>query len=51
VAVNVLLIDLNDEPPIFEKQLYEFSTLERKPSGRLLGGVKANDRDAFDIVT
>jgi hypothetical protein len=49
--VNVILIDLNDEPPIFEQQEYMFSAPEHAAIGTPLGYVKANDRDAFDIIT
>jgi len=49
--VNVQLIDLNDEPPIFEKQEYVFSAEEHTVIGTELGFVKANDRDAFDTIT
>jgi hypothetical protein len=49
--VNVKLIDLNDEPPIFEQPIYEFSAVEHTAIGTHLGFVKANDRDAFDTVT
>jgi len=49
--VNVQLIDLNDEPPIFEQQEYVFSAEEHTAIGTQLGFVKANDRDAFDTIT
>jgi hypothetical protein len=49
--VNVQLIDLNDEPPIFEEKEYVFSAEEHTPKGTHLGFVKANDRDAFDTIT
>ena len=49
--VNVQLIDLNDEPPIFEQQEYVFSAEEHTAIGTHLGFVKANDRDASDTIT
>jgi hypothetical protein len=48
--VTVKLIDLNDEPPIFEEQEYVWSVEEHAAIGTSLGVVKANDRDAFDTV-
>jgi hypothetical protein len=49
--VNVKLIDLNDEAPVFGQQEYVFSAVEHTAIGTVLGFVKANDRDAFDTVT
>jgi hypothetical protein len=49
--VNVKLRDLNDESPIFEQPVYEFSAVEHTAIGTHLGFVKANDKDVFDKVT
>lgn len=49
--VNVKLRDLNDESPIFEQPVYEFSAVEHTAIGTHLGFVKANDKDAFDNIT
>ncbi|KAM3625469.1 uncharacterized protein V6R79_012523 [Siganus canaliculatus] len=44
-TVTVTLTDINDNPPKFSKNLYEFVIPEDLPLGKMGGKVKANDRD------
>ncbi|XP_077443431.1 cadherin-8 [Stigmatopora argus] len=44
-TVTVTLTDINDNPPKFSKNLYEFVIPENLPIGQMGGKVKANDRD------
>ncbi|KAG9352451.1 hypothetical protein JZ751_020865 [Albula glossodonta] len=44
-TVTITLTDINDNPPKFEKNLYEFTIPEDLGLGKPGGKVKANDRD------
>uniref|UniRef100_A0A674PIA4 Cadherin 8 n=1 Tax=Takifugu rubripes TaxID=31033 RepID=A0A674PIA4_TAKRU len=44
-TVTITLTDINDNPPKFSKNLYEFVIPEDLPIGKMGGKVKANDRD------
>ncbi|XP_015251062.1 cadherin-8 isoform X2 [Cyprinodon tularosa] len=44
-TVTVTLTDINDNPPKFNKSLYEFGIPEDLPIGKTGGKVKADDRD------
>ncbi|CAG00698.1 unnamed protein product [Tetraodon nigroviridis] len=44
-TVTITLTDINDNPPKFSKNLYEFVIPEDLPTGKMGGKVKANDRD------
>ncbi|XP_072120743.1 protocadherin gamma-C5-like [Mobula birostris] len=43
ILINV--VDINDNPPVFEKDVYKFSISENAPKSSLLMKVKANDLD------
>ncbi|XP_051918434.1 cadherin-8 isoform X2 [Hippocampus zosterae] len=47
-TVTITLTDINDNPPKFSKNLYEFAIPENLPIGQMGGKVKANDRDVGD---
>ncbi|XP_023809465.1 cadherin-8 isoform X1 [Oryzias latipes] len=47
-SLTVTLIDINDNPPKFSKNLYDFVIPEDLPLGKMGGKVKANDRDYGD---
>ncbi|XP_049573020.1 cadherin-8 isoform X2 [Syngnathus scovelli] len=56
-TVTITLTDINDNPPKFSKNLYEFVIPENLPIGQTGGKVKANDRDmgenaksTYDII-
>ena len=46
VGVVVQVIDVDDNPPIFEQQVYRISTLENTTTGSVLLNVVATDRDS-----
>jgi hypothetical protein len=48
--VNVRLLDLNDEPPVFTEEEYVFSAVENAAIGTYVGSVTAIDRDQYDTV-
>lgn len=43
--LNVNIVDVNDQSPIFAKPLYAFTIAENSPQSSLLGSLKANDND------
>ena len=43
--VRILLVDINDSPPIFEMSFYEFAALENVTNGTVIGWVMASDED------
>ncbi len=45
-TVVLHLIDINDEPPIFYRDVYNFAILENQSPGSTVGTVAASDRDA-----
>lgn len=45
-TVHLYLIDINDEPPVFYRDTYNFAILENQAPGRPVGSVAATDRDA-----
>nr|XP_020655005.1 protocadherin beta-16-like isoform X1 [Pogona vitticeps] len=44
--INVQISDINDNPPVFEKILYEMQVWENNIPGLLIGSVHAIDQDA-----
>lgn len=44
-AVHIIILDQNDEPPVFAQDAYTFSTPENQPGGRFVGAVSATDPD------
>ena len=46
-TVTVTVIDINDHPPIFDKDLYIFELREDYPIGQVFGTVRASDADGF----
>uniref|UniRef100_A0A2K6NG81 FAT atypical cadherin 1 n=1 Tax=Rhinopithecus roxellana TaxID=61622 RepID=A0A2K6NG81_RHIRO len=49
VIVTVDVTDLNDNPPLFEQQIYEARISEHAPHGHFVTCVKAYDADSSDI--
>ncbi|XP_063531882.1 cadherin-23 [Cydia strobilella] len=43
--VNVKLLDMNDNAPIFDQTSYKFNVYENAPIGSLIGDVAATDKD------
>ena len=43
--IRVVVDDVNDEAPMFEKSFYQFEVLEELPPGTIVGEVTAIDRD------
>ncbi|KAK5923958.1 hypothetical protein CgunFtcFv8_000883 [Champsocephalus gunnari] len=48
LGVEILIIDANDNPPIFEPDRYEVSIEESTPQGTELTTIKANDDDSTE---
>ncbi|KAI4824115.1 hypothetical protein KUCAC02_012658 [Chaenocephalus aceratus] len=48
LGVEILIIDANDNPPIFEPDLYEVSIEESTPQGTEFTTIKANDDDSTE---
>ena len=46
LTVNVAVVDFNDNPPVFDHQLYEISVSEDSTAGMTIGQLGASDRDA-----
>uniref|UniRef100_H3CTF5 Cadherin-20 n=1 Tax=Tetraodon nigroviridis TaxID=99883 RepID=H3CTF5_TETNG len=44
-TVNVMLTDINDNPPMFDQRLYQMSIPETAPVGSVVGRIWAKDRD------
>ncbi|KAH7969444.1 hypothetical protein HPB52_018197 [Rhipicephalus sanguineus] len=44
-SIEVLLSDVNDNPPVFGQKAYELALPEDTPAGRLVAHVHALDRD------
>ena len=51
--VGILVLDVNDNSPLFSKDIYEFMIKEEQPIGTTLGKVIATDKDLGDagVVT
>uniref|UniRef100_A0A2I3SRM1 FAT atypical cadherin 1 n=1 Tax=Pan troglodytes TaxID=9598 RepID=A0A2I3SRM1_PANTR len=49
MIVTVDVTDLNDNPPLFEQQIYEARISEHAPHGHFVTCVKAYDADSSDI--
>jgi hypothetical protein len=49
--VSIKLKDVNDEAPVFEREIFTFDVEENTKIGTYLGKVEARDLDAFDIIT
>lgn len=47
--VNVEILNVNEYPPVFEKNLYEIKVKENTKPGTLIGRVQADDRDKNKI--
>ena len=45
LTVTILVVDYNDNNPIFEKSLYQTTISETRPLGSIVNSVKAIDRD------
>ncbi|KAL3880302.1 hypothetical protein ACJMK2_032550 [Sinanodonta woodiana] len=45
LKVNITITDMNDNPPVFEKDSYDISILEDVPIGMSILQVKATDKD------
>ncbi|XP_072941019.1 cadherin-87A [Epargyreus clarus] len=43
--VNIKLLDVNDNAPIFDESSYKFNVLENSPIGTMIGEVQATDKD------
>lgn len=48
VAVDIVVLDVNDHAPVFNKEVYEISKDESTPQGEVLVTVQANDYDQPD---
>lgn len=48
VFVNVEVLDVNDNAPVFEKRIYSFDVKENKLVGTSVGVVRAVDEDVGD---
>ncbi|KAM9307693.1 cadherin-9-like [Gastrophryne carolinensis] len=44
-TVNIILTDVNDNPPRFPQSIYQFVSLESVAVGAAIGRIKANDAD------
>ena len=44
--VTLLILDVNDNNPVFEKDYYRFTVAENAPVDSVLGQIKAHDKDA-----
>ncbi|XP_037550064.1 cadherin-20-like isoform X2 [Nematolebias whitei] len=44
-TVNIMLSDVNDNPPMFDQRLYQMSVPESAPVGSVVGRIWAKDRD------
>uniref|UniRef100_A0A7E4VR33 Protocadherin Fat 1 n=1 Tax=Panagrellus redivivus TaxID=6233 RepID=A0A7E4VR33_PANRE len=44
-TISIILVDVNDNAPQFEKQSYDFWVAENSPQGTLVGTLKASDPD------
>ncbi|PKU47422.1 protocadherin-23 [Limosa lapponica baueri] len=49
-VLTIIVLDVNDEAPIFLKQLYETAVRENQDPGEFVVKVEAVDRDAVQIV-
>ncbi|PNF25389.1 hypothetical protein B7P43_G09776 [Cryptotermes secundus] len=49
--VNIKLKDVNDEAPVFVREIFSFDVDENAEIGTYLGDVNAKDLDAFDSIT
>ena len=49
--VSITIDDSNDEKPIFDQDIYEFSLLENSPKDSLVGSVRAVDKDSNKFNT
>ncbi len=47
--IKIEILDLNDNPPIFNQKLYNFKCNENVPKGTIIGNVQATDLDVTDI--
>ncbi|PAA69277.1 hypothetical protein BOX15_Mlig030061g1 [Macrostomum lignano] len=45
-TVSIPLIDINDNPPVFDRQLYQFRVTETDSTGQHVGDLNATDADA-----
>ncbi|XP_062991159.1 protocadherin-23 [Elgaria multicarinata webbii] len=45
-SLTIIVLDVNDEPPMFTKALYEASICENKDPGRVVLKVEATDKDS-----
>jgi hypothetical protein len=48
LRISLNLADINDNNPIFRRELYEFAVEENAPAGTVLGKLEAFDLDAGD---
>ena len=46
IIINVQVIDINDNDPLFENTTYDFAICENLPVGSTVGVVTAADRDS-----
>lgn len=46
IDVKILIVDINDNSPVFEKDHYDFKFLENLPVGSKIGQIKATDLDS-----
>ena len=46
LIVNIHVVDINDNEPVFENTTYDFSICENLPVGSIVGAVTAADRDS-----
>lgn len=44
--LTIIVLDVNDEPPVFTKDLYQASIYENKDPGELVIKIKATDKDS-----
>ncbi|KAJ8022829.1 Cadherin-23 [Holothuria leucospilota] len=58
-TVNIVITDVNDQPPIFLQEQYEFAVMENEDAGTFVGNVSVEDEDsdplnqetAFSIIS
>ncbi len=51
IYVDVKVIDINDNPPLFTQESYEFSLAENERPGFLIGTIEITDEDAETVPT
>ncbi len=45
-TVNIEVLDVNDNTPMFDSDNFQFMIYENQPTGTVIGNVSASDRDS-----